>query len=85
METPQVHDRLEVMYVLSGTCRMGAGDRRAHETDGGPVSMDIRTMRRGDFLWVDAGVPHTLVTEPDGDCRMLNVELRFEPAPDGTS
>lgn len=78
METPQVHDRMEIMYVLSGSCRMGAGDRRSQAAAGMPVSMETRTMRRGDFLWVDANVPHTLVTDPDGDCRMLNVEFRYE-------
>ncbi len=83
MEAPQVHDRLEIMYVLSGTCRMGAGDRRLREGAGGPVSLETRTMRRGDFLWVDADVPHTLVTDPDGDCRMLNVEFRLEAMPAG--
>ena len=83
METPQVHDRMEIMYVLSGTCRMGAGDRKVHADADAPVSLETRTMRRGDFLWVDAQVPHTLVTDADGDCRMLNVEFRLEQVPDG--
>ncbi len=85
METPQVHDRLEIMYVLSGTCTMGVGREPcdpASAPEGSLPEPDIaerRLMRRGDFLFVNANVPHTLVTDPEGDCRMLNIEYSWRP------
>ncbi len=88
METPQIHPRAELMYVLSGTCTMGAGSGTCtmgagngmvgtagtHAPDAG---WSQHLMRRGDFLYVDAMVPHTLVTDPNGDCRMLNIEYSW--------
>ncbi len=65
MDVPQVHNRLEMMYVLSGSCVMSA-DKEKH------------SMKRGDYLFVDANVPHTLATDADVDCRMLNVEYSFK-------
>jgi len=86
MEIPQVHNRLEIMYVLSGTCVMGVG-REPYQPFPGkdgktpePEISERRIMKRGDFLLVDALVPHTLVTAPDGDCRMLNLEYAWLPA-----
>ena len=76
MDVPQRHVRREIMYVLSGTCQMGAGDRKAA---GAECGMERHAMRKGDFLYVDADVPHTLVTDPNGDCRMLNVEYVLAP------
>ncbi len=64
MDIPQIHNRLEMMYVLSGTCVMCAEKER-------------HTMRKGDFLFLDGKVPHTLVTDADIDCRMLNVEYEI--------
>lgn len=75
MDVPQRHDRMEWMYVLSGTCQIGAGTHPAARPDG--ADWVSHAMRRGDFLVVNAGIPHTLVTDPDSDCRMLNVEYAF--------
>ena len=76
MDVPQRHARREIMYVLSGSCQMGAGE--AGGVHGEPV-LERHAMRKGDFLYVDAGIPHTLVTDPNGDCRMLNVEYVLAP------
>jgi len=64
MDIPQVHDRLEMMYVLSGSCMMS-------------VKSEHHSMKKGDFLFLDSKVPHTLVTDTDIDCRMLNVEYEM--------
>jgi AraC-like DNA-binding protein len=61
------HPSLEIMYVISGRCRVeigpGTGPRRAYE------------LRKGEFIFLDAAVPHRLVVPET--CRMLNVEFRF--------
>lgn len=89
---PQRHGRMEIMYVLSGTCEMGAGNRpvplggQAFFPFDPAGIVERRTMHRGDLLFLDVDVPHTLVTEPGSDCRMLNVEYVFQsmsgPYPD---
>lgn len=61
------HPTLEIMYVISGGCRVevgpGAEPRRAYG------------LKKGGFIFLDAAVPHRLIV-PDA-CRMLNVEFRF--------
>ncbi|OUM95183.1 MAG: hypothetical protein A9Z00_14580 [Thermobacillus sp. ZCTH02-B1] len=61
------HPSLEIMYVISGRCRVeigpGTGPRHAYE------------LKKGEFIFLDAAVPHRLVVPET--CRMLNVEFRF--------
>lgn len=58
------HDAVEIMYVLSGTCRVEA-ERGSFE------------MKNGQLILLDARVPHRLIVDP-GPCRMLNVEFVFD-------
>lgn len=62
---PHAHERCEVMYVFSGACAVSWGD-------GEPVGM-----RTGDFIFIDAGVPHRLIIPGGAPCTMLNVEFSF--------
>jgi len=59
------HNSVEIMYVISGKCVVDT------------VS-DHYLMRKGDFILLDANVPHNLVVEQDSPCRMLNIEFIFE-------
>ena len=58
------HNAVEIMYVISGTCLVEVND----------VSI---TMRKGEFILLDANVKHNLQVENDKPCRMLNVEFGF--------
>lgn len=58
------HDRVEIMYAISGSCRIQTKNR-------------INILRKGDFILLDADVPHSLSLETNEKCRMLNVEFGF--------
>lgn len=64
------HDATEFMYVISGTCVVEV------ESEASERARSI-TMRKGDLILLDAGVPHSLIVEKDSPCRMLNVEFTF--------
>ncbi|MFC5467981.1 helix-turn-helix domain-containing protein [Cohnella suwonensis] len=67
------HDSTEIMYVIQGECVV------AWEGEDGKERSD--KLAKGDFVVLDALVPHRLVVE--GACRMLNVEFGFaERSPD---
>lgn len=62
------HDSTEIMYVISGACRV--------EMEPGPEASkraEAFAMKRGDFVILNANAGHRLVVE--GSCRMLNVEF----------
>ncbi|MCX7842069.1 MAG: AraC family transcriptional regulator [Clostridia bacterium] len=61
------HNQVEIMYVIKGKC--------AVETEGCNI-----TMKNGDFILIDANVPHRLVVGKDKPCRMLNIEFIFVEA-----
>lgn len=61
------HNRVEVMYVISGTCRV--------DTE----SQSFR-LKKGDFILIDADVSHKLHVDKGSPCRMLNVEFHFAEA-----
>lgn len=61
------HDSIEIMYVMSGVCRV---ELEPDPADGAPRSI---AMKRGDFVILNANVAHRLLV--DGVCRMLNVEF----------
>lgn len=65
---PHTHPACELMYVFSGACRVETA----------ALTADMRT---GDYIYLDAGVSHNLLT-PDAGCTMLNVEFTFTPASD---
>ncbi|WP_433942888.1 AraC family transcriptional regulator [Paenibacillus sp. SN-8-1] len=58
------HNRVEVMYVISGTCRVDTESQSFH-------------MKKGDFILIDADVSHKLHVDRGSPCRMLNVEFHF--------
>ena len=58
------HDAVEIMYVINGSCLV--------ETQSASI-----TMKKGDFILLDADVSHRLQVEKDRPCRMLNVEFGF--------
>jgi AraC-like DNA-binding protein len=62
------HPSVEIMYVISGECRI--------EIHAAPASLSCgHTLRRSDFMILDANVPHRLIVDERGPCRMLNVEF----------
>ncbi|MFD3261271.1 AraC family transcriptional regulator [Paenibacillus lentus] len=70
------HDSTEIMYIISGVCRV--------EVCGGNVKGSVSTvdgvsLKKGEFILIDANVPHRLIVEKESPCRMLNIEFRFAP------
>lgn len=63
-----IHDRVEIMYVISGTCTVG-------------VNNVTFGMKKGEFILIDANVSHNLVVEKNCPCRMLNIEFIFGEKP----
>ena len=64
--TDHAHPLLEIMYVQEGEITVVA--------DGTPV-----TVRRGEYIWLDAGVRHQLMLCHDQKGSMLNIELALMP------
>jgi AraC-like DNA-binding protein len=58
------HDQVEIMYVIAGTCVVEAMSKS-------------HTMDKGDFIIIDAGIPHRLEVEKETPCRILNIEFIF--------
>ncbi|WP_025719004.1 cupin domain-containing protein, partial [Paenibacillus sp. 1-18] len=63
------HHSTEIMYMISGLCRV--------DVQTGEKADESITLRKGEFIMLDAGVPHRLVVEGEQSCRMLNVEFGF--------
>jgi AraC family transcriptional regulator, melibiose operon regulatory protein len=59
------HNSVEIMYVISGKCKVNTVN-------------DHYSMRKGDFIFIDANVLHNLFVDKDSPCRMLNIEFIFE-------
>ncbi|MEH7549337.1 AraC family transcriptional regulator [Neobacillus vireti] len=59
------HNQVEIMYVIEGHCCV--------ETEG-----ESLFIKKGDFIIIDAEVPHRLLVENGSPCRMLNIEFRFQ-------
>ena len=65
------HEWTEIMYVMSGTCRV-------------EVNATAIDMKKGEFIVVGVGVPHRLLVKQS--CRMLNLEFGFvDDGDDGDS
>ncbi|MBO1510280.1 AraC family transcriptional regulator [Metabacillus bambusae] len=58
------HKEVEIMYVIDGKCTVETEDKRI-------------SMKKGDFILLDANVPHRLTVEKSVPCRMLNIEFSF--------
>lgn len=60
------HNAVEIMYVITGGCLV--------ETKAASV-----TMKKGEFILLDANICHRLQVEKGSPCRMLNIEFAFSP------
>lgn len=69
------HNSTEIMYIISGICRVDV-----MMADG---SSEQAVLKKGQFILLDAGVPHRLLVQDGVPCRMLNVEFGFTPAAPG--
>lgn len=67
---PHTHDSTEIMYVMSGECLVAI--------DAGHGRESVHPLRKGDFIVLNANVPHRL--QVDRACRMLNVEFDLAAA-----
>ncbi|MCR2804835.1 AraC family transcriptional regulator [Paenibacillus soyae] len=63
------HESVEIMYVITGECRIELATCE-------PAASIV--LRRGEFIILDASVPHRLLVGEFGPCRMLNVEFGME-------
>lgn len=63
------HDSTEIMYIITGMCRVDV-----MMADG---SSEQAVLKKGQFILLDAGVPHRLLVQDGVPCRMLNVEFGF--------
>ncbi len=59
------HNQLEIMYVIRGQCQIKAEEH-------------MYTLKKGDYILLDANVPHMLLVNKEETCRMLNIECVFE-------
>ncbi|NIK74936.1 AraC-like DNA-binding protein [Paenibacillus castaneae] len=64
------HDAIEIMYVISGQCGI-----EVEATKAAPACE--MTLGKGEFIVLDANIPHRLTVDERGPCRMLNVEFDF--------
>lgn len=68
------HDSTEIMYIISGVCRV---EVRSGGAKGSSSKVDGVSLKKGEFILIDANVPHRLIVEKESPCRMLNIEFRF--------
>lgn len=59
------HNQIEIMYVIRGQCQIKAEEH-------------MYTLKKGDYILLDANVPHMLLVYKEETCRMLNIECVFE-------
>lgn len=64
------HDSIEIMYVISGECGIELEESTT-------AAVRAMTLKKGEFIILDANVPHRLIVDERGPCRMLNVEFDF--------
>jgi AraC-like DNA-binding protein len=63
------HDSTEIMYIITGMCRVDV-----MMADG---SSEQAVLKKGQFILLDARVPHRLLVQDGVPCRMLNVVFGF--------
>ncbi|HEY0826880.1 MAG TPA: AraC family transcriptional regulator [Bacilli bacterium] len=64
------HRAVEIMYVISGDCVV-------------ETLKESFSLKKGDFILLDANVSHNLLVGEENPCRMLNVEFVFASAEGG--
>ncbi|MNO14464.1 Cupin domain protein [compost metagenome] len=60
--------------MISGVCKVDVLDQLQSKKFRQESS---NTLKKGDFILIDANVPHRLIVEKENPCRMLNIEFRF--------
>ncbi|NOV03586.1 helix-turn-helix domain-containing protein [Paenibacillus sp. LMG 31457] len=65
------HDATEIMYTIQGYCEV--------EIQTHPSHIEKVALKKGEFIIINANVPHRLIVGAANPCRMLNVEFRFAP------
>lgn len=68
------HDSTEIMYIISGVCRVEIRSRSDKENGS---KVEEVSLKKGEFILIDANVSHRLIVEKESPCRMLNIEFRF--------
>lgn len=63
------HDAVEIMYTIQGSCDV--------EIQTLPSQIESVSLKKGEFIIMDANVSHRLIVDETAPCRMLNVEFRF--------
>ena len=58
------HKEVEIMYVIDGKCIV-------------ELKKEGHLLKKGDFILLDAHVPHRLIVGANARCRMLNIEFTF--------
>ncbi|SDD01645.1 AraC-type DNA-binding protein [Paenibacillus sp. UNCCL117] len=64
------HADTEIMYIISGHCRVDLQQGK---------HIERVLLKKGEFILLNADIPHRLIVEDGLPCRMLNIEFRFEP------
>ncbi|WP_458786700.1 AraC family transcriptional regulator [Vallitalea sediminicola] len=59
------HDEIEIMYVIKGKCTIMTEKQKY-------------LLKKGDFILIDANIPHALIVDEEETCRMLNIEFIFK-------
>jgi AraC-like DNA-binding protein len=58
------HNSVEIMYVIEGNCIVDTAD-------------GLFSMKKSDFIVIDANASHRLIVDKESPCRMLNIEFIF--------
>lgn len=67
------HNDTEIMYIISGKCQVEV------DAHGGEEAIDSVSLKKGEFIMLNAIIPHRLIVDEAVPCRMLNIEFRFMP------
>lgn len=59
------HHSVEIMYVMEGSCTIALEEASV-------------SMKKGEFIFIDADLMHRLLVDSGKSCRMLNVEFTFD-------
>ncbi|MBD2872684.1 helix-turn-helix transcriptional regulator [Paenibacillus arenilitoris] len=62
------HDAVEIMYAISGVCRI--------EMESDDMPLRHVELKKGEFIILNADLPHRLIVESHTPCRMLNIEFK---------
>jgi YesN/AraC family two-component response regulator len=68
------HLTMEIMYMIQGTCQI--------EFQEPGQSLQTISLKKGEFVILDANIPHRLLVYSSENCQMLNVEFSFVKQPD---